>query len=101
MAKPEGEAEKFFKDFGKKIDLFVEELNEANTRLKSDFEEKLTDLKKSGERLKKEVKNKERWNEVEASLKKAGKELENAFTAAFKKKAAPPKKTKAKKEGRN
>jgi len=97
MAKSEGDAEKFFKDFGKKIDLFVTELNEANSRLKMDFEEKLSDLKKSGERLKKEVKNKERWNEVEASLKKAGKELENAFAAAFKKRSS--KKTKSRKKG--
>lgn len=95
MAKGEGDAEKFFKDFGKKIDSFVEELNEANSRLKKDFEEKLNDLKETGDRLKKEVKNKERWNEVEASLKKAGKELENAFTAAFKK--HPSKKTKSRK----
>jgi len=33
--------------------------------------------------------NKERWREVEASLKKAGDELGNAFKAAFKKKENP------------
>ena len=96
MAKTEGDAEKFFKDFGKRIDSFVTELNEANSRLKKDFEEKLTDLKETGERLKKELKNKKRWDEVETSLKKAGKELENAFTAAFKK--PPTKKTKRRKK---
>lgn len=94
MAKnTEGNAEKFFKEFGKRVDQFVVELNEANERLQKDFEGKFDDLKKSGENLKKEIKNKERWAEVEKSLKKAASELENAFKAAFKK----PQKTKAKK----
>ncbi|GEM_PF-739174 len=99
--KKEGNAEKFFKEFGKKVDLFVVELNDANDRLKKDFEGKFEDLKKTGETLKKEVKNKERWKEVEIALKKAGEELNTAFTAAFKKQAAKAKKetkTKAKKE---
>ena len=94
--KTEGNAEKFFKDFGKKVDQFVIELNEANERLKRDFEGKYKDLKKSGENIKKEVKNKDRWKEVEQSLKKASGELENAFKAAFKKKASKKTKPKAK-----
>lgn len=92
----EGNAEKFFKDFGKKVDQFVVELNEANDRLKKDFEGKFDDLKQSGERLKKEMKNKDRWNEVEKSLKKAASELEKAFKAAFAKNEA--KKTKTRKK---
>lgn len=92
----EGNAEKFFKDFGKKVDRFVVELNEANDRMQKEFEGKFEDLRESGERIKKEVKNKERWSEVEKSLKKAATELENAFKAAFKKPA--PKKAKAKKK---
>jgi hypothetical protein len=100
--KKEGNAEKFLKDFGKKVDQFVVEMNEANDRLKKDFEGKFEDLKKAGDNLKKEAKNKERWNEVEKSLKKAASELEKAFKAAFKKKetkkAKPkPKASKAKK----
>ncbi|MEQ8303811.1 MAG: hypothetical protein RIB47_10495 [Cyclobacteriaceae bacterium] len=96
MKKNEGNAEKFFKDFGKKIDQFVVELNDANDRLRKDFSGKFEDLKKSGDNLKKEVKNKERWKEVEKSLKKASQELENAFQAAFKKKASKKAKTKSK-----
>ncbi len=91
----EGNAEKFFKDFGKKVDRFVVELNEANERMQKEFEGKFEDLRESGERIKKEVKNKERWNDVEKSLRKAASELENAFKAAFKK--PPTKKAKAKK----
>ncbi len=98
--KTEGNAEKFFKDFGKKVDQFVVELNDANSRLRKDFESKFEDLKNAGENLKKEVKNKDRWSEVEKSLKKAGSELEKAFKAAFQKEAAktrPKAKSKKKK----
>jgi hypothetical protein len=41
-------------------------------------------LKDSAEKFKDETKNKERWKELEASLKKAGEELANAFKSAFK-----------------
>jgi len=95
----EGNAEKFFKDFGKKVDQFVVELNDANSRLRKDFEGKFEDLKKASDNLKKEVKNKERWNEVEKALKKASSELEKAFKAAFKGQKAKKGKTKAKKTG--
>jgi hypothetical protein len=81
----EGSSEKFFKDFGKKIDQFVVELKEAGDRAQVDFQEKYEDLKKAGEKLKKEAGDKKRWKEVESSLKKAGGELEKAFKAAFKK----------------
>jgi hypothetical protein len=50
------------------------------------MQKKLDELKEAAERIKKEAENKERWKEVEDSLKKAGTELENAFKSAFKKK---------------
>jgi hypothetical protein len=84
--KEEGKAEKTFKSFGQKVDSFVEELNEAAAKLEKEFEEKYQELKASAEKLKKEAENKERWKEVEVSLKKAGEELKTAFSAAFKKK---------------
>jgi hypothetical protein len=46
-------------------------------------------LKVSAEKIKKESKNKERWKEVEESLKRAGEHLKEAFEAAFKKKETP------------
>jgi hypothetical protein len=82
----EGKAEKTFKSFGKKVDEFVVELNEAAGRMEKEFQQKYEELKVSAEKLKNEADNKERWKEVEGSLKKAGDELKNAFTAAFKKK---------------
>ena len=82
----EGKAEKFFKDFGKKMDQFLVELKDAGTRVEADMQSKYEELKVAAEKLKKEAENKERWKEVENSLKKAGSELENAFKTAFKKK---------------
>jgi lysyl-tRNA synthetase class I len=82
----EGKAEKFFKDFGKKLDLFFVELKDAGNRAEVDMQQKFEELKVAADRIKKEAENKERWKEVENSLKKAGTELENAFKTAFKKK---------------
>jgi uncharacterized protein YukE len=82
----EGKAETLFQNFGKKVDKFMEELNEAGGKLNKEFEDKYEDLKQAAEKLKAQAENKDRWKEVESSLKRAGKELENAVKAAFKKK---------------
>ena len=81
----EGKAEKFFKDFGKKMDSFLVEVKDAGTRLEADMQQKYEELKVAAERIKKETENKERWKEVESALKKAGEELNSAVKAAFKK----------------
>lgn len=80
-----GKAENLFKNFGKKVDAFMEELNEAGGRLNKEFEGRFEELKDSAQKLKNEVKNKERWKEIEESLKKVGDELNKAVNAAFKK----------------
>ncbi len=82
----EGKAEAFFKDFGKKLDQFFVEAKDAGTRAEADLRRKYDELKVSAERLKNDAGNKERWKEVEVSLKRAGEELEKAVKAAFKKK---------------
>ena len=82
----EGKAERFFKDFGKKMDQFASELKEAGGRAEIDLQKKYEELRAAAQKLKTEAGKKERWQEVEASLKKASDELENAFKAAFKKK---------------
>jgi len=81
----EGKSEKFFKDFGKKLDQFFVELKDAGNRAEVDMQQKFEELKDAADRIKKEAENKERWKEVENSLKKAGAELENAVKSAFKK----------------
>lgn len=87
MAKEQndGKAEKLFQNFGKKVDKFIEELEEAGGKLNKEFDAKFNELREAADRVKKEAKSKERWDEVEKRLKKAGKEFENAFKAAFKK----------------
>ncbi|SHH27765.1 hypothetical protein SAMN04488109_3487 [Chryseolinea serpens] len=85
----QGKNEKTFNNFGKKIDDFMVELNEAGDRLQKEFHLKYEELKVSAEKFRNDAENKERWREVEASLKKAGDELGNAFKAAFKKKEDP------------
>lgn len=84
-AKEEGKAEKFFKEFGKRLDRFMVEAKEAGTRVEADLQKKYDELKAAAEKLKTEAENKERWKEVEEGLKKAGEELDKAFKAAFKK----------------
>ncbi|MBN8577632.1 MAG: hypothetical protein KF775_01160 [Cyclobacteriaceae bacterium] len=83
--KNEGSAEKFFREFGKKMDRFLVEVKDASTRAEADMQQKYEELKVAAERFKQEAKNKERWKEVETALKKAGEELNNAVKAAFKK----------------
>jgi len=82
----EGKAEKFFKEFGKKMDRFASELKDAGKNAEVDLQKKYDELKAAAQKLKAEAGKKERWEEVETSLKKAGEELENAIKAAFKKK---------------
>lgn len=86
MEENDGKAEKFFKDFGKKVDQFIVEAKDAGSRLEIDLQKKYDELKAAAEKLKSEAENKERWKEVESSLKKAGEELGKAFNSAFKKK---------------
>jgi hypothetical protein len=81
----EGKSEKFFKDFGKKVDQFLSEAKETSDRVEGDLRKKYEELKVSADRLKKEAANKERWKEVEDGLKRAGEELEKTLKAAFKK----------------
>jgi hypothetical protein len=83
--KQEGKAEKFFKEFGKKLDKFLIEVRQAGSRAEADAQKKYQDLREAAERFKREAKNKDRWQEVEDSLNKAGEEMERAFKAAFKK----------------
>ena len=81
----QGNAEKFFKGFGKKLDQFLVELKDASNRLEIDCRKKYEELKDAAERVSKEVKDKQKWKDIEADLKRAGKEMEEAFRSAFKK----------------
>jgi len=83
-----GKAERFLKDFGKKLDSFFAEAKDASVRVEADLKKKYEELKDSADKIKSDPNNKERWKEVNESLKKAGEELEAAIKAAFKKRPA-------------
>lgn len=83
-----GKAEKLFSDFGKRIDAFAAEAQQASTRVEADLRKKYAELKSAAEKLKAEAENKERWKEVEAALKRAGEELEKAAKSAFSKRSS-------------
>ena len=80
----QGKAESAFQHFGKRVDEFMSELNEAGDRLHKEFDSRFQELKDAAEKLRQEAKDKEKWKEVEAGLKRAGEELKNAFNTAFK-----------------
>lgn len=88
--KPEGSAEKMFKRLGKRIDELVKDIEGATDRAKEEYSDRFEELKRNKETLKTEFgdfkeRNKDRWEEVEESFERAGKEIKNAFKAAFKK----------------
>lgn len=87
--KQEGKAEKALKNLGKKIDDFMAELSQAGEKMEKEFESRYEELRNSAEKLKQEISDRERWKEVEESLKRAGKELERAMKAAFAKRNKP------------
>lgn len=82
----EGNAEKFFKDFGKKLDQFMVELKDAGNRVELDLKKKFEELKIASEKLSQDEENKKRWEELQNGLKRAGKELEDTLKTVFKKK---------------
>ena len=84
--KDQGKAEKFFKEFGKRLDQFIVEAKDAGTRAEAEMNIKFEELKEAAEKIKNDAGNKERWKEVEEGLKRAASELEKTFKSAFKKK---------------
>lgn len=50
-----GKAEKFFKDFGKKMDQFMAEIKEAGTRVEGNMQDRYEELKVAAEKLKTKI----------------------------------------------
>ena len=87
--KPEGKAEKMFKRLGKKVDELLTDIDKAGDKAKEDYADRFEELKRNKETLKKEfgefkANNKDRWDEIETGFEKAGREIKNAFSQAFK-----------------
>lgn len=89
--KTEGKAEKTFKRLGKKLDEMISDLQGLKEKARGNFSEQFDELHRNKETLEKEFShfrenNKDRWDEVESRIEKAGHELKEALKAAFKSK---------------
>ncbi len=87
--KPEGKAEKSFKNLGKKLDRLIEELKDYKEKFKDEYSDQIDELKRNRETLEKEIrdfKDSDRWDVVEEKMEKAANEIRDAFKTAFKKK---------------
>jgi phage host-nuclease inhibitor protein Gam len=86
--KPEGQAEKMFKRFGKNVDTFIAELNDAKGNTSEEFQSRLEELKRSKDSLGEKFKdfreeNKDKWDEVQSELERAGQEFKKAVNNLF------------------
>lgn len=87
----EGKAEKTFRDFGKKLDEMIAELQSLKTDIENRSGSRWDELNKSKEKIEEELKqfkerNKDRFEEAEERLEQAGTEIKKAFEALFSKK---------------
>jgi predicted nuclease with TOPRIM domain len=86
--KPEGNAEKMFKKFGKNVDSFISELSDVKGNSNEEFKGRLEELKKSKEKLEEKYKgfkeeNKGKWDDVQSDLDRAGQEFKKAVNNLF------------------
>ncbi|RLD24692.1 MAG: hypothetical protein DRI71_01850 [Bacteroidetes bacterium] len=86
--KPEGNAEKMFKTFGKNVDSFISELNGVKGVSNEEFQSRLDELKKSKDSLGEKFKdfkeeNKDKWEDVHTDLERAGQEFKKAVNNLF------------------
>jgi predicted nuclease with TOPRIM domain len=86
--KSEGNAEKMFKTFGKNVDSFISELNGVKGVSNEEFQSRLDELKKSKDSLGEKFKdfkedNKDKWEDVQTDLERAGQEFKKAVNNLF------------------
>jgi hypothetical protein len=75
----EGKAEKFFKEFGKKLDSFMVRSKRCWNPCRGGHEGEYEELKVAAEKFKKKLKQRSLERSGSESLKKAGEELNNAL----------------------
>ena len=86
--KPEGNAENMFKKFGKNVDSFISELKDVKGNSNEEFKSRLEELKKSKDSLEEKFndfkhENKDKWDEVQTDLDRAGQEFKKAVNNLF------------------
>ena len=85
---PEGQAEKMFKRFGKNVDSFIAELTEVKENSSEEIKNRLEELKKTKDTLGEKFKdfreeNKDKWDDVQTELERAGEEFKKAVNNLF------------------
>lgn len=86
--KPEGNAEKMLKKFGKNVDSLISELKDVKGNSNEEFKGRLEELKKSKDSLEEKFKdfkdeNKDKWEDVQTELERAGQEFKKAVNNLF------------------
>lgn len=86
--KPEGQAEKMFKRFGKNVDSFIAELSDVKENSNDEFKSRLEELKRSTHSLNEKFKdfreeNKDKWEDAQTELERAGQEFKKAVNNLF------------------
>ena len=87
--KPEGKAEKQFKNFGKQIDSLIKDLKQYKEKVKVEYSDQIDELKRNRDTLEDEFndfRKSDRWDVVEEKLEKAADEIRDAFKGLFNKK---------------
>jgi len=100
----EGKAEKLLKDLGRKIDKMLGDIDGSSGTVKEELNKRYEELKKSAHSLEDDLKNfknkhQDKWDDLEAGIEKAGKEVKDAFSSAFGKKEDKTNVKEAKNEG--
>lgn len=90
--KPEGKAEKMFKNLGKKVDKLLVDIDDAKGKAKVEYADQIDELKKNGQQLKTELgnfkdKHQDKLDDIEEKLEKVTKDVKKAFESAFSKKS--------------
>ncbi len=85
---PEGSAEKMFKKFGKNVDSFISELSDVKGSTNEELKKRLEELKKTKDTLGEKFidfkeENKDKWDDVQSELERAGQEFKKAVNNVF------------------
>ncbi len=77
-----------FKKFGKNVDSFISELSDTKGNTNKEFKSRLEELKKTKDTLGEKFKefkdeNKDKWDDVQSELERAGQEFKKAVNNLF------------------
>lgn len=88
--KPEGNAEKSFKRFGKRLDTLLEDFKSLKDKTEDKYADEINELKRNRDKLIEEIKqfkenNSDKIDELEKGLDKVGNEIKDLFNSTFNK----------------